>query len=145
QCHPMNEHDTSTTEVRDFDLMDLLRFIIGGGEENDFEAFETEKLAPPASKIVVENLKQRTVTELDPSEKCPVCLVPYSGTVIEMPCNHSFHKDCLHPWLNKTNSCPVCRFELLTDDPKYEEYKKEKEREKEREYRVEQLHNSMFG
>nr|CAB3265637.1 E3 ubiquitin-protein ligase RNF181-like [Phallusia mammillata] len=62
-----------------------------------------------------------------------------------MPCEHCFHKGCLLPWLQKTNNCPMCRHELLTDDPAYEEYKKQKEKEKDRQFRVEQLHNSMFG
>lgn len=27
-------------------------------------------------------------------------------------CNAYFHKDCLFQWINKTNSCPICRFEF---------------------------------
>ena len=42
-----------------------------------------------------------------------------------MPCAHIFHTDCLMPWLNEHNSCPVCRFELKTDDPEYENRKRE--------------------
>ena len=46
--------------------------------------------------------------------------------------------------LFKTNTCPLCRHELPTDDEEYENYKKEKKRAVEREKDIEALHNSMF-
>ncbi|XP_011310952.1 E3 ubiquitin-protein ligase RNF181 [Fopius arisanus] len=105
-----------------------------------------EKLPPPASKAAVEALEEIKITDAE-SKQCPVCLKTFETCDIVkcLPCHHSFHKECIIPWLEKTNSCPLCRHELPTDDEDYELYRKEKARAVEREKDLETLHNSMFG
>ncbi|XP_075236906.1 E3 ubiquitin-protein ligase RNF181 isoform X2 [Lycorma delicatula] len=118
--------------LRDFGMFDVL------GED--------KKLPPPASKDAVKNLKEVEIRD-DNGEQCAVCLKNYSAKEIMkiMPCKHNFHSTCILPWLDKTNSCPVCRHELPTNDENYELYRKEKHREKQRAADIENLHNSMFS
>lgn len=106
---------------------------------------QNTRLPPPASKTAVENLREIKM-EPSNSQQCPVCLKEFdAGTMAKlMPCRHIFHKECIIPWLQKTNSCPLCRYELPTDDEQYESYRKEKKRAVEREKDIEILHNSMF-
>ncbi|XP_038907201.1 E3 ubiquitin-protein ligase RING1-like [Benincasa hispida] len=80
---------------------------------------------PPASKSAIEKLPTVTVTEdLLNSEmnQCAVCIDEFEKgiKVKQMPCKHVFHDYCILPWLELHNSCPVCRFELPTDDADYE-------------------------
>jgi hypothetical protein len=51
---------------------------------------------------------------------CTVCveLINLTQKGMFMPCGHVFHPDCLRPWLEKNNTCPICRFELKKLDPK---------------------------
>jgi len=48
------------------------------------------------------------------TEQCPVCQDGYGvgDEVVFMPCQHAFHDDCIAPWLQKRNTCPLCRHQL---------------------------------
>ncbi|KAK8376406.1 hypothetical protein O3P69_009802 [Scylla paramamosain] len=104
-----------------------------------------ERPPPPASKDVVENLP--TVTGHKKGTQCAICLKEWlqEEEGRQLPCSHTFHSTCILPWLANTNSCPMCRHELPTDDEDYEEMRRQKKRAKDREADLEVLHNSMFS
>ncbi|XP_039114803.1 E3 ubiquitin-protein ligase SIRP1-like [Dioscorea cayenensis subsp. rotundata] len=81
--------------------------------ENDPNRYGT----PPAKKEAVEALPTVKIQE---NTSCSVCLedLEIGAEVREMPCKHSFHNGCLVPWLELHSSCPVCRFQLPSDEPK---------------------------
>jgi len=47
-------------------------------------------------------------------ESCSICLNDYEeGNEIKLlPCFHRFHKDCIDPWLDAHNTCPVCKYKI---------------------------------
>ncbi|KAI3853227.1 hypothetical protein MKX03_030697 [Papaver bracteatum] len=57
--------------------------------------------------------------------ECAVCSenLVINDKMQELPCKHLFYPLCLMPWLEKHNSCPVSRYELLTDYQVYESWK----------------------
>ena len=48
-------------------------------------------------------------------DECPICLEKYvvNDKIIHLDCSHSFHKDCIYIWLNKNNTCPQCRENII--------------------------------
>lgn len=84
--------------------------------------------APPAAISFVKNLPRlivdRDLENID-DLACAICKDSVqSGTVVnQLPCSHIYHPSCITPWLSERNSCPLCRFELPTDDKDYENRK----------------------
>lgn len=70
---------------------------------------------PPTHSLIVTDLRQ------DPDAvTCIVCLIDlpqdsiavtgeYDPVARLVPCNHAMHNSCLVPWMERANSCPICR------------------------------------
>ncbi|KAL2896982.1 hypothetical protein RDABS01_038766 [Bienertia sinuspersici] len=45
---------------------------------------------------------------------CSICKEDFvvNEEIRKLGCNHLYHFDCITPWLQINNTCPVCRFEL---------------------------------
>ncbi|XP_064626696.1 E3 ubiquitin-protein ligase RNF181-like [Lineus longissimus] len=145
-CEPLKEGE------RPNELLHLARLLLDTGLafEDEFSGFfRGEKPPPPASKKVVESLPSILIspTQAATGASCPICLGKYDeeDSVKQLPCKHRFHPTCIMPWLERTNSCPVCRHELPTDDKEYEEFRKHKARKEQRDFDLENLHGSMYG
>uniref|UniRef100_V5GWC6 E3 ubiquitin-protein ligase n=1 Tax=Anoplophora glabripennis TaxID=217634 RepID=V5GWC6_ANOGL len=42
---------------------------------------------------------------------CTICLSPLKWDMKTLTCSHVFHSHCITMWLNKKNTCPLCRTE----------------------------------
>lgn len=93
------------------------------------EADDSRRGAPPAAVSFVNSLPRVVVSEEHEKQDglaCAICKDFLSvGTVVnQLPCFHLYHPSCILPWLTARNSCPLCRYELPTDDKDYEEGKR---------------------
>lgn len=111
-----------------------------GGDYLDARGFEellshlaetdnSRRGAPPAAVSSVNSLPQVIVNKEHQKQEdlvCAICkdLLPSGTEVIQLPCFHLYHQTCILPWLSARNSCPLCRYELPTDDKEYEEGKR---------------------
>ena len=60
-----------------------------------------------------------TVTNSAEEPVCPICVENMlDEECIYLPCGHFFHSGCIQRWLDVSNSCPICRYQLPSVGPK---------------------------
>ncbi|KAL0480138.1 E3 ubiquitin-protein ligase RING1-like, partial [Acrasis kona] len=90
-----------------------------------FESAQSTR-SNPTDRNVVDNLPiismtkdrldyKHLINKDDSPQTCNVCIEDYEsceGDLVQLPCEHVFHKDCIIPWITEHNTCPTCRYEL---------------------------------
>lgn len=123
--------------IADDDDQETSPFVGHSGDYLDASSFEEllERLAeadnsrrgpPPAALSFVNNLERVVVNNADHNGlACAICkdLLTVGNVVNRLPCLHLYHPSCIKPWLSNRNTCPLCRFEVPTDDVDYENRK----------------------
>lgn len=119
--------------------VELLPHVRNSGDYLDARGFEellarlaetdsSRRGAPPAAMSFVNSLPHVVINEQHEKHEglaCAICkeMLPIGTEVNQLPCFHLYHPSCILPWLSTRNSCPLCRYELPTDDKDYEEGK----------------------
>jgi hypothetical protein len=78
---------------------------------------------------------------------CQICQESFrlGDDAKRLQCRHFFHPLCLLEWLQRNNTCPLCRLPLSTLDHHYEDKRRlEKEKKDEDEGRVNKDYETMF-
>ncbi|XP_015932558.1 E3 ubiquitin-protein ligase RING1-like [Arachis duranensis] len=69
-----------------------------------------------ATAVPVILVTSALLSQLDPTGvvSCAVCKddIEIDEEAKQLPCNHLYHSDCITPWLELHDSCPLCRFRL---------------------------------
>ena len=65
----------------------------------------------PASSSAIRRIRTKPVDRAMAEEVCAVCQDRFERgqQASVLRCEHSFHPDCLDPWLRTNDTCPVCR------------------------------------
>ncbi|KAF2306583.1 hypothetical protein GH714_019590 [Hevea brasiliensis] len=119
---------------------ELPQYVGNSGDYLDARGFEeflehlaetdsSRRGAPPAAMSFVNSLPLVIINEEHVKHDglaCAICkdVLSIGTEVNQLPCLHLYHPACILPWLSARNSCPLCRFELPTDDKEYEEGKR---------------------
>ena len=113
---------------RGFELAHLLRGALwppspAGRDVHSRRALDANvrRISAPNNGLTDEELAQLPSRQLATcaTEACAICQeTPLSGdTLFDLACGHSFHVNCIYPWLQRIPSCPTCRKHPLHPDP----------------------------
>ncbi|PSR86926.1 E3 ubiquitin-protein like [Actinidia chinensis var. chinensis] len=111
--NPQNQNNHPIGSLGDYFIGPGLDLLLQHLAENDPNRYGT----PPAQTQAVEAMP---TVKIEEGLQCSVCLEDFElGTEAkEMPCKHKFHSGCILPWLELHSSCPVCRYQLPSDESK---------------------------
>ena len=99
-------------------------------EENDEEEEEDNNKENNQENQIFNTKKKKLILDLNEfqykhikkyskikEKKCSICLVKYkkSDLIKELPCNHIFHKNCILKWIEISNVCPICKYDITED------------------------------
>ena len=101
------------------------------GENEDNEEYEEEENYDENNlEEIYLRKKKKFILELDEfqykhvkkyntikEDKCAICLQKYTGIdIIKLfPCKHIFHKKCILKWIENSNKCPLCKYDIFND------------------------------
>jgi hypothetical protein len=129
---PFFSHQQAGGDEQDFHALfaNLFSHTATGPDASFFEAAfqpreEQEPRQPATAEACLRALPTVKVTENDmeaENDECTICFDKLSvgDSALRIPCGHLFHEDCVRKWLESSNQCPVCRYELPTDDAAFE-------------------------
>lgn len=111
--------------------MEYLRNMVIGmkyqdGMDIDLDNMTYEELLELQEKMgsVSKGLSEKQIGKLptkihkenEPEQLCSVCYynAKEGEELTVLPCNHSFHTECIKEWLLKEKMCPMCKQEIIT-------------------------------
>ncbi|XP_047315040.1 E3 ubiquitin-protein ligase RING1-like [Impatiens glandulifera] len=105
----------------------LRRLIQHLTDSDPYDSSPSDRNQSSASKSAVESIPTVKISKelllLDSVIMCAVCKDQFSigDEAKQLDCKHMYHSDCILPWLLQHNSCPVCRFQLPTENDEVKE------------------------
>tara|TARA_B100001094_G_C18143147_1_gene779082 strand:+ start:908 stop:1459 length:552 start_codon:yes stop_codon:yes gene_type:complete len=79
---------------------------------------DNERMTRAIIEVIAESMQQYENELNVPMERttdtegqCSICLENFDNEreIVQIPCQHKFHKDCIETWFETHSTCPMCR------------------------------------
>lgn len=73
-----------------------------------------EKMLIPANNSSATSTLCNIIHSKEMKTECAICQeeMVEGNTILKLVCNHGYHYECVHTWLESNNTCPLCRREM---------------------------------
>ncbi|KAM7469880.1 hypothetical protein LguiA_008063 [Lonicera macranthoides] len=107
-------------DIEELMMMDEDLVILYPSDDDEWSIVDVGEAAPAykaASRSSIEELEKTSAGPSLEGSSCSVCLEEFEvgSEVACMPCSHYYHTGCIIEWLEKSNMCPLCRFQMPVD------------------------------
>ncbi|KAK9718385.1 hypothetical protein K7432_005558 [Basidiobolus ranarum] len=110
-----------SSQPSDFEEDDFFDMYLTGNPQSGYNSL-VESDIPGCISLAEEMIKRLPlISDRECAKtKCAICHEEFENKQTDyqmrrMPCGHAFHQDCLLPWLQRVNSCPLCRRKINVD------------------------------
>ncbi|XP_052228095.1 E3 ubiquitin-protein ligase RNF181-like isoform X2 [Dreissena polymorpha] len=119
----LQQHGSDTLS-RLLEMNSNLEGLLGMRQNNNFDARDflemlSDQEPDASSHINLERLPTKKYVKRNAveDERCDICSETYNAGDEQrtLTCFHDYHVTCIDMWLQKNNTCPVCRMEVHTE------------------------------
>ena len=94
----------------------LGELLVQGNYIRAMEASNTNIPGISVTRGIKKEKAEKLIREVtcEQGETCAICLNEFEDRErgSQLKCGHTFHRDCLHSWIENTGNCPSCRHNI---------------------------------
>lgn len=107
----MGRENFTANDYEVLSQLDVINQSLGQGQGQQRGATEQMINRLPLHNMTISEIESKAGTN---AAQCTICMEVFAeGDVVRVvTCMHSFHKDCLDPWLRLHPTCPICKISI---------------------------------